>query len=76
MLVGAFLECDNPHRRTTLLLILLLGPLFLFADGKHARVVEVTTDRYRRIVGRVYMGKIDVGRRRRGIDPADGRIRR
>ncbi len=30
--------------------------------GKQARVVEVTVDRYGRIVGRVYMGETDVNR--------------
>ena len=32
------------------------------AFGKQARVVEVTIDRYGRIVGRVYVGDIDVNR--------------
>ncbi len=32
------------------------------AFGKQARVVEVTTDRYGRIVGRVFVGDIDVNR--------------
>ena len=32
------------------------------AFGKQARVVEVTKDRYKRIVGRVYVGEIDVNR--------------
>ena len=32
------------------------------AFGKQARVVEVTTDRYGRIVGRVYVDGIDVNR--------------
>jgi micrococcal nuclease len=33
------------------------------AFGKQARVVEVTVDRYKRIVGRVYVGEIDVNRK-------------
>jgi endonuclease YncB( thermonuclease family) len=32
------------------------------AFGKQARVVEETTDRYGRIVGRVYVGDMDVNR--------------
>jgi len=32
------------------------------AFGKHARVVEVMTDRYGRIFGRVYVGDTDVNR--------------
>ena len=32
------------------------------AFGKHARVVEVTVDRYGRIVGRVYVDGLDVNR--------------
>jgi micrococcal nuclease len=32
------------------------------AFGKQARVVQVTTDRYGRIVGRVYFGDLDVNR--------------
>lgn len=32
------------------------------AFGKQARVVKVTTDRYGRIVGRVYVDRIDVNR--------------
>ena len=32
------------------------------AFGKQARIVEVTVDRYGRIVGRVYVGGIDVNR--------------
>ncbi len=30
------------------------------AFNKQARVVEVTKDRYKRIVGRVYVGNLDV----------------
>ena len=30
------------------------------AFGKQARVIEITKDRYRRIVGRVYVDSIDV----------------
>ena len=32
------------------------------AFGKQARVVEVTIDRYKRIVGRIYVGDTDVNR--------------
>ena len=113
---GASLECDNSPMRATLLQLLLLLPLSLFADtthegkvikiadgdtltilverqqqkirlsdidtperkqpfnikakqalsdlafGKQARVVEVTVDRYGRIVGRIYIAGIDVNR--------------
>ncbi|MCP4043825.1 MAG: thermonuclease family protein, partial [Gammaproteobacteria bacterium] len=52
-------EIDTPERRQP------FGTkakqaLAKMAFNKQARVVEVTKDRYKRIVGRVYMGNLDV----------------